>query len=88
MKFACLGEICAPPMRNPRRPQASSIRPAVSSCSGFLNTLPNVRLFVGCASFRCFCISATISLISATGLGVAVELGAATTWPGSRSERR
>jgi hypothetical protein len=31
---------------------ASSIRPALSSCSGFLNTLPNVRRLVGCASFR------------------------------------
>ena len=52
MKFACFGEICAPPMRWPLRPHASSILPALSSCSGFLKTLPKVRRFVGCASLR------------------------------------
>ena len=52
MKFACFGEICAPPIRWPLRPHASSIRPALSSCSGFLKTLPKVRLFVGCAALR------------------------------------
>ena len=47
MKFACIGEICAPPIRCPFSPQASSIRPALSSWAGFLKTLPNVRRFVG-----------------------------------------
>ena len=32
MKFACRGEISAPPIRWPFSPQASSIRPAPSSC--------------------------------------------------------
>ena len=69
MKFACRGEICAPPIRWPFRPHASSIRPAPSSCSGFLKTLPNVRLFVGCAALRCACSSATVALISSGGRG-------------------
>ena len=51
-EFACRGEIWAPPIRWPFRPHASSINPAVSSWSGFLKTLPNVRLFVGCAALR------------------------------------
>src|SRR6266511_4241251 len=88
MKFACLGEICAPPIRCPFSPQASSMRPAVSSWSGFLNTLPNVRLFVGCASFRFCCISLTDSLISASGFGWRPNSAPATTWPRTRSERR
>ena len=67
MKFACRGEICAPPIRWPFSPHASSIRPALSSWSGFLNTLPNVRLFVGCAALRCACSSATFALISLLG---------------------
>ena len=87
MKLACFGEICAPPIAKPRRPHASSIRPAVSSCSGFLKTLPNVRLFVGCASFRCACIAATASLISSSGRGSSASSAAATTCPWRRPER-
>ena len=48
--------------REARTPRASGRRR--SSCSGFLKTLPNVRLFVGCAAFRCACSSATVALIS------------------------
>ena len=62
MKFAWRGEITAPPIRCPFSPQASSIAPAPSSCSGFLNTLPNVRLFVGCVALRLAWRSATIGL--------------------------
>ncbi len=88
MKFAWRGEICAPPIRCPRNPHASSIRPADRSCSGFLNTLPNVRLFVGWASFLCPCIPATICLISSSGRGVNWNSTVATIWPGRRFERR
>ena len=49
-------------MRWPFSPQASSIRPAPSSWSGFLKTLPNVRLFVGCAALRCAFSSRTVRL--------------------------
>ena len=52
MKFACLGEISAPPIRCPFRPHSSSILPAPTSPGGFLKTLPKVRLFVGWVSFR------------------------------------
>ena len=52
MKFACIGEISAPPIACPFSPHASSILPAPSSCSGFLKTLPNVRLFVGWVALR------------------------------------
>ena len=55
-----------------RTPRASARR--VSSCSGFLKTLPNVRLFVGWAALRCACISATVALISSTGRGVEPKL--------------
>ena len=88
MKFACLGEMHAPPIAKPRSPHASSIRPAVSSWSGFLKTLPNVRLFVGCAAFRFACISATVALISSTGRGSSRISARATTWPRSSAERR
>ena len=81
MKFACIGEICAPPIRCPLSPHASSIRPAVSSCSGFLKTLPNVRLFVGWAALRCAWSSAIVVLISSTGRGVSRSSTCATTWP-------
>ena len=63
-EFACIGEICAPPIWCPFKPQASSIRPAVNSCSGFLKTLPNVRLFVGCAAFRRAWSSQIVALMS------------------------
>ena len=56
---------CTRPIACPRRPHASSIRPAVSSCSGFLNTLPNVRRLVGCAALRAAWSSATAARISA-----------------------
>ena len=58
MKFACIGEITAPPIRWPFSPHASSIRPAPSSWSGFLKTLPKVRLFVGWVALRCAISSA------------------------------
>ena len=38
MKFACFGEISAPPMRYPLSPHSSSILPAPSSPGGFLKT--------------------------------------------------
>ena len=75
MKFACFGEIWAPPITKPRRPQASSIRPAVSSCSGFLNTLPKVRLFVGWAALRCACIARDRLLDLRGGPRLELELG-------------
>ena len=75
MKFACFGEICAPPMRWPFSPQASSIRPALSSCSGFLKTLPKVRRFVGCAALRRAFSSRTVALISIGSRGREPELG-------------
>ena len=87
-EFACRGEISAPPIRWPFSPQASSIRPAVSSWSGFLKTLPYVRLFVGCASLRWRCRSETIALISATGRGSRRNSTRATTWPWRSSDRR
>ena len=88
MKFACLGEITAPPIAWPLSPHASSIRPAPSSWSGFLKTLPNVRLFVGCVAFRCAISSATVALISSGGRGTSRYSTSATTWPCRSSEWR
>src|SRR5215211_4288005 len=88
MKFSCFGEITAPPIPKPRRPHASSMRPAVSSCSGFLKTLPNVRLFVGWAAFRLAWSSATVARISSSGRGESSSSTVATIWPGRRPERR
>src|ERR1700686_1169696 len=51
MKFACFGEICAPPDRLPLRPAASMSRPARSS-GGFLKTLPRLRIPYGCDALR------------------------------------
>jgi hypothetical protein len=62
MKFACRGETIAPPMRWPFRPHSSISRPRRVSGDGFLKTLPNVRLFVGCVDFRCASSSATCVL--------------------------
>ena len=57
-----------------RTPRACG--PRESSCSGFLKTLPKVRLFVGWAALRWACISATVALISSAGRGVQPELDA------------
>ena len=81
MKFACFGEIIAPPMRWPLRPQRSSSCPAPDSPGGFLKTLPNVRLFVGCVAFRRATRSATVALISAGGRGSRRYSTRATTCP-------
>ena len=88
MKFACLGEICAPPMRWPFSPQASSILPALSSWSGFLKTLPNVRRFVGCAALRVAFSSLTFALISSRSPGRSANSTLATTSPAASSEWR
>ena len=52
MKFACLGDTSAPPIAKPFSPHSSIIRPAPGEPSGFLKTLPNVRLLVGCVALR------------------------------------
>ena len=88
MKFAWRGEIWAPPIRWPFSPQASSIRPAESSWSGFSKTLPKVRLFVGCAALRCACMSAIVALISSAGRGTSLSSARATAWPCLSSECR
>ena len=62
MKFACRGEMTAPPIRYPFSPQLSSMRPAPSSPGGFLKTEPKVRLFVGCVALRRATRSATVAL--------------------------
>ena len=63
MKFAWRGEMSAPPIRWPLRPQSSIARPAPSSGEGFLKTLPKVRLFVGWVALRCASSSETFALI-------------------------
>ena len=78
----------APPIRWPLSPHASSIRPAPSSWSGFLKTLPNVRLFVGCVALRCAWSSATVALISSGGRGARRNSTCATTCPGASAECR
>ena len=88
MKFACIGEIIAPPLEWPLRPQSSSIRPAPSSPSGFLKTLPNVRFVVGCVALRCATSSETVRLISSCGLGSRRYSTSATTSPGASEECR
>ena len=70
MKFACRSEMTAPPMRWPFRPERSIKAPAPGPSSGFLKTLPNVRLLVGWVAFRCASSSATSDLIASDGFGV------------------
>ena len=81
MKFACFGEIRAPPIRWPLRPHASSIAPAPSSPGGFLNTEPNVRFVVGCVALRRSTRSRTVARISLSSRGSSRYSTAATTWP-------
>ena len=83
MKFACFGEISAPPIRCPLRPHASSIAPAPSSPAGFLNTEPNVRFVVGWVALRRSTRSRTVARISVSSRGSSWYSTAATTWPWS-----
>ena len=69
MKFAWRGEISAPPIRWPLRPHSSISRPAPRSPSGFLKTLPKVRLFVGWEAFRWASSSAARALTALVELG-------------------
>jgi hypothetical protein len=64
------------------------MRPAVSSWAGFLKTLPNVRLSVGCVALRHACSSATRARISSAGRRSRLNSPRATTSPGRSSERR
>ena len=76
-------------MRCPFSPQCSIIRPAPSSWSGFLKTLPNVRLFVGCVVLSLGpASSATVSLISAPARTTSRNSTRATTCPGTSAEWR
>ena len=82
MKFAWTGEIRAPPLRWPFRPHSSSIRPAPSSCAGFLKTLPNVRRFVGCVALRCASSSATRAFTTPAGRGSSAKRASGDDLPG------
>ena len=73
-------------MRWPFSPHASISAPAPRSPGGFLKTLPNVRLVVGCVALRCASSSATAALISSTGRGTSWKRTCATTAPGSSPE--
>src|SRR5260370_31895622 len=66
MKFACLGETCAPPICSPLRPQASISRPAESP-GGFLKVLPRLRCSIGWVARRCFCTSSSRARTVAAG---------------------
>ena len=88
MKFACLGEITRAADPVPLQAAELEHAPAPSSPGGFLNTLPNVRLFVGCVAFRCAISSATVALISSRGRGSSRSSTRATTSPGPSAECR
>ena len=76
MKFACTGEMRAPPIAKPFSPQASSSWPLVRSPGGFLNTEPNVRAFRGCAAVRRSCMPRIVARIVRRSAGVRREHGA------------
>ena len=78
----------AAPIANPFRPHRSISHPAPCSPAGFLNTLPNVRRFVGWAAFRRARSAVTSALISAGARAASPSRASATTSPGRTLEWR
>ena len=88
MKFACRGEMRAPPIVKPFSPHASSSWPLVRSPGGFLNTEPNVRAFRGWAAVRRSCMPRIVARIASGSAGVRRRTAPATTSSEAMSEPR
>src|SRR5690606_32008709 len=86
-KLACFSLTCAPPIRSPRQPAASTSRHALSP-GGFLKVEPPVLLRSGCVSSRAWAMRSISAPISFGSPGAPLKRAATTIAPSGKAEWR